>query len=385
MSKSISTLHQKLVKDAAFAPLSQLLPQTLTLARKVKNKDLEKWVRLELDGYFSANPMFAKEDIVPKYRTVAGQRYDESRRLFMLTNQGLEFINEDRLRNGVAELEHLAISKEMISYRDLHSARIIRETFGVEVTIFAFHPSEIHGVLSRIRTRLVEWLSDIEPEVEKSNDVLDQTEPQHRMESLRSSKWRIIAISLFAVSFITAVTFFVSDSLQPILPSNMNYTILLLIASLTGVLGVLASLNDAIELFQKLFGDKSNSQLNTKNELLGKYVLALYFHRNPPYNAAKMLYTGSEIARDLEVKILYKDSNGNEQTQIVTDFFPKEDPKMIWHYYKHDFLEPNQVTYFHLLKKTSTLNGKVKVVVRFVGAQSGRPRQIENEFDLEDF
>lgn len=385
MSKSISSLHYELIEDATSAPLSQLLPRALTLALKLKNKDLEKWVRLELDGYLNTNPMLTKDDIVPKYRTIAGQRYDEFRRPLVLADSRLEFINEDRLRKGVAELEHLATSKEMISYRDVHAAQIIREALGIEVTIFTFHPSEIHSVLSRIRARLIEWLSDIEPEVDKLNDSRSQIESQENAERPRPGIGRIVAVSLLTVSCITAITFFVSSNLLPILPANTNYTVLLLIASLTGVLGILASLNNVIELFRKLFGGRNHPQSHSNTGMLGRHSLALYFHRNPPYNAVKMLYTGSEIAKDLEVKILHKDVSGNEQTRIVTDFFPKEDPRMMWHCYKHDFLEPNQVAYFHLPKKKSALDGKAKVVVRFSGAQSGKTVQLESEFDLEDY
>ena len=114
-------------------------------------------------------------------------------------------------------------------------------------------------------------------------------------------------------------------------------------------------------------------------------ALILYRHRNPPYNAVKMLYVGSEIARDLEVKITYNDNNAEQQTKIVTDFFPESDTKMMWHYYKYDFLKPSQVVYFHLIKRKSTLDGKVKVLVSFVDSKTGQSVQAEQDFELEDF
>ena len=118
---------------------------------------------------------------------------------------------------------------------------------------------------------------------------------------------------------------------------------------------------------------------------LGEHSLRLYPHRNPPYNAAKMLYVGTEMAKDLVVRITYKDNSGNEQTKAATDFFPKEDPRMWQHHYKYDFLEPNQVAYFHLLQKKNTLDGKATVWVSFSGANSGKSVQVKKEFDLEEF
>jgi hypothetical protein len=122
-----------------------------------------------------------------------------------------------------------------------------------------------------------------------------------------------------------------------------------------------------------------------KNSVVSEDSLLLYFHKNPPYNAAKILYVGSEIAKDLKIEIRYLNSKGILQTKTVTEFFPKEDPKMMWHHYKYDFLEPNQVAYFHLVKNKSTSNGKAKVTVSFIGAKSGNSAKIEKEFDLEIF
>lgn len=118
---------------------------------------------------------------------------------------------------------------------------------------------------------------------------------------------------------------------------------------------------------------------------LGEHSLQLYPHKNPPYNAVKILYVGTEIAKDLNVKVTYRDNAGNEQTKVITDFFPKEDPRMWQHYYRYDFLEPNQVAYFHLLQKKNTLDGKATVWVSFSGANSGKSVQVKKDFSLEQF
>jgi len=118
---------------------------------------------------------------------------------------------------------------------------------------------------------------------------------------------------------------------------------------------------------------------------LSEQSLRMYPHKNPPYNAVKMLYVGPEIAKDLDVRVLYRDTSGKEQSKTVTEFFPKEDPRMWQHHDKYDFLEPNQVAYFRLIGKKHTQDGRATVVARFTGATSGKSIQAEQEFHLQDF
>lgn len=200
-------------------------------------------------------------------------------------------------------------------------------------------------------------------------------------------KGRIVGFALLAVALSTIVVFAISNFIQPLLPSPVNSTVVLLVASFAGVLGALAAFNDIVELFHKLFEGRRDRQLSTpdSNSELGEHSLILYPHRNPPYNAAKMLYVGPEIAKDLDVRITYSDSTGNLKTKMVTEFFPKQDHQMIWYHYRYDFLEPNQVAYFHLLKKKSTLDGKATVIASFTGAKSGKSVKVRKDFELEDF
>ncbi|MBC8264874.1 MAG: hypothetical protein H8E47_12210 [Anaerolineales bacterium] len=197
------------------------------------------------------------------------------------------------------------------------------------------------------------------------------------------TKRGIFGTVLLIISLSTLTVFLISNFIQPILPSSVNSALVIFVVSLVGVLGALAALNDIVELFQKILG--SQRDLQQSNAGISEHSLTIYPHRNPPYNAAKVLYTGPEIAKDLVVKIVYQDSAGDPQTKVVTDFFPKEDPRMWKHHYKYDFLEPNQVVYFHLLKKKSTSDGKATVIAAFTGATSGKSVKVEREFDLEEF
>lgn len=153
--------------------------------------------------------------------------------------------------------------------------------------------------------------------------------------------------------------------------------------ALFGVTGFLAQFNETIELTEKVV-DWLSKRRKTENKLDGRSV-NIYAHRSPPYNAVKMIYTGSEVAMDFCAKIAYKDVAGSPQSILVTEFFPKEDSRMIWYHYKYDFLEPNQVVYFRLIKKKTTLDGIAVVVVNFTGAISGKKVEVRREFTLEDF
>ena len=109
----------------------------------------------------------------------------------------------------------------------------------------------------------------------------------------------------------------------------------------------------------------------------------LYPHKNPPSNAIKMVYTGSEVIKDLKVKVIYKDANGENQIKEVLDFFPEQDSQMIWRHYKYDHLKPNQVIYFRLPLIKTVPDKRVKVLVSFKDANSVDNIEIEKEFDLE--
>jgi len=197
------------------------------------------------------------------------------------------------------------------------------------------------------------------------------------------TKRGIFGIVLLVISLITLTVFLIGSFVQPILPSSLNSALVLFVASLGSVLGALAALNEIVELFQRILGSRRDAQQS--NAGIGEHSLVVYPHRNPPYNAAKMLYTGPEVAKDLVVRIVYQDRAGDPQTKVITDFFPREDPRMWKHHYKYDFLEPNQVVYFHLLKKKSTSDGKATVIATFTGATSGKSVKVEHKFDLEEF
>lgn len=170
MNKSINSLYDELQRNAPIAPLSELLPITLRLAKKIENRHLEKWVRLEMLGYIKENPALTEEIIVPEYRTVVGYHSDIYGRPLVLKNPNLSFINEERLRFDIAALEKMEKSEEFLVIHNQDMIKLIREHLDVEVHKFTFSPIMVAGVINGIRSQLLDWLYDIEEEIDQSEN-----------------------------------------------------------------------------------------------------------------------------------------------------------------------------------------------------------------------
>ena len=144
-------------------PLSQVLPRALQLAQLLGHQDLEHWVRLELYGYTQEGGMTGK-DLVPEYREVTGRYMDEHNRMLQIQDPNLHFVNGYRFRFGVRQLEELAKKEEMQNIRDEDLIELLRQELHVDVFRFCFSPTEIVGILDRIRNRLIEKINRIELE-----------------------------------------------------------------------------------------------------------------------------------------------------------------------------------------------------------------------------
>ena len=107
----------------------------------------------------------------------------------------------------------------------------------------------------------------------------------------------------------------------------------------------------------------------------------MYPHEKPPYNAVKAHYVGHETIKDIDVKITYKDNNGELKQTKVREFF--QQPDMIWNQFEADTLTPNQIVYFRLLQKKSVPSKKVTLSVSFTGTQYRKRLTIEKEFELQ--
>lgn len=171
---SAKILLREILKNATTSSLNELLSMAQRLSQEVGDKDLEKWIRLEIGGYHGRNKAVTDDVSVPEYRTVPGQHSDDFGRPLVLSNPQLGFINEHRLREGVSELEHLATSQNTLTIRNPTMIRLIRENFNVDVCIYSFSPASVAAVLSSIRSELISRIYELKSKygiVVEENDV----------------------------------------------------------------------------------------------------------------------------------------------------------------------------------------------------------------------
>jgi hypothetical protein len=173
--------YDQLMKSIEELPLGKALQKTLCVAQELKDNGFEKWIRLELHGYWNTNSALTEEVVVPEYRTVAGYYTDDYGRQLVLSDPKAGFINETRLRFGVIEMEGMIGAKGPLAFRTPQFTEIIRDELGVEVTTFNFSPKAVPPVLEAIRTELFDGLTsrkdkiqgyDIQSEESKTEDVI---------------------------------------------------------------------------------------------------------------------------------------------------------------------------------------------------------------------
>jgi uncharacterized protein (TIGR02391 family) len=171
-----SALYRELRAKASASPISELLQSLVILANDLKNREVEKWAKLELGGYLRDNPEMNNDVVVPEYRTVVGLWHDRYGRPLLIDDPKLQFINSHRLRNGVAELEKLSKSDSPHSLIDPDRAELFRKELQVEVDRLIFGSGEVVGVLSNIRTRLIDALSKLRDSIKST--ASSEAEPE---------------------------------------------------------------------------------------------------------------------------------------------------------------------------------------------------------------
>ena len=97
--------------------------------------------------------------IVPEYRTVSGEWFDDYNRRLVLSDPKLAFVNETRLRLGAAELESYVGVTGVLALPNPDHAALIREHLKVEVSTFRFNAQNVPPVLASIRAQLVDRLA----------------------------------------------------------------------------------------------------------------------------------------------------------------------------------------------------------------------------------
>lgn len=130
----------------------------MIVAKKSKNNDLVRWIKLELEGYFSNNKVLQESDSVPEYRMIVGLYRDQFGNAVIIKNPKLSFVNEYRLRYGVVKLETMSNNNGEISLFDSDLIKLVSENLNINVHCFSFDPGSIIVILDLIRNELIERL-----------------------------------------------------------------------------------------------------------------------------------------------------------------------------------------------------------------------------------
>ena len=145
---------EELIKKLDSEPLSKVLPIALRVAQEINKTDFEKWIKLELNGYFNTNPAMSDGVEVPEYRTITGQHYDDLGRRLEVGQSNLNFVNTTRIRYSTVELENMIEKGGEFSVRDPFMCEMIKDNLKVEVTQFSFPSAQIVSILTAIKTEL---------------------------------------------------------------------------------------------------------------------------------------------------------------------------------------------------------------------------------------
>ncbi len=151
--------YDRVIQRAERHPLSQSLPSALRLALESSDQEFAAWIRYELLGYTSENPVMTPEVVVPTYRTVRGQWFDHYGRPLVLSDPNLAFVSETRLRAPVGELESFVGAHGVLTQQLPEFSDIIRDSLHVDVSEFRFAPLSVEQVLVNIRAHLLDRLS----------------------------------------------------------------------------------------------------------------------------------------------------------------------------------------------------------------------------------
>jgi hypothetical protein len=127
------------------------------VAQLLDDKAFEKWARLELYGYRNDYGM-AETDVVPEYRAVVGQYTNRFARPLIIEDSDLAFLNEDRFRFGMRELEGYASKQGMLYVQHPEMFALVKQHLGFDAVQYAFNATSILGILDAIRSRLIDRL-----------------------------------------------------------------------------------------------------------------------------------------------------------------------------------------------------------------------------------
>jgi len=166
--RKLLILIEDIIQKVSDLEISAVLPKILTIAKQLEDKDFEKWLLLEANGYFNTNPALTKDVEVPKYRKVAGQYSDKYGIPIIIEDPILYPASNYPMREGVAELEDFSKKRGRLLFRNPFVNATLSKAWGVEVDSFTFRGNSLKTVISEIRNHLLSWLIEKQKEINNS-------------------------------------------------------------------------------------------------------------------------------------------------------------------------------------------------------------------------
>jgi uncharacterized protein (TIGR02391 family) len=167
LKKEVIKLFEDIQYDATNykGDSSPLLPRILRLARNLNNKELESWVRNEMNGYPTTG-QFKLENSIPDYRMLIG--YYSTRFGNALHDTRFQGSHPFSLWHSIAELEGLSQKETSIMYQT-----IIPPSMGFSLrddVYFNINPIDIERFLLKFRHVIIEKLLEIEPLIDSMKE-----------------------------------------------------------------------------------------------------------------------------------------------------------------------------------------------------------------------
>lgn len=167
---NLITDYQKKSMDEKYS-VSDLLRHALIIASKLKLENIKSWINFELYGYEG-------EKKVPKYRKISVEvKFLNSIYgwcpIVITDNEILKQLSSIPIPSSVSELESLINNKKNEIIR-FSPPGIIKEHYSNQVPFdtdicYESNISSVVGILDKIKTKLLEWILELE-----ENEIIDK-------------------------------------------------------------------------------------------------------------------------------------------------------------------------------------------------------------------
>jgi hypothetical protein len=167
---------------------------------------------------------------------------------------------------------------------------------------------------------------------------------------LRNKALYYLGLSLVTLALLSLIVWLIKSYTLPILPGNINQTILLLIAIILGVSGLLASFNDISDLLHKILGNETGQKEIEFLEVSVEKAAVKYIQTGNYWVQINLRFYAGE--KDIYLKaIRLRTSQGlgwtNENTQFGKNGLPVT---FLMPYQEQDFLSLSHEEFYDRIK-----------------------------------